>query len=599
MTQAHKETLNAIYPLLIDKSNIEEHIMHYALDTIKPNKFEEQSQAYSSNIDKNIINTFKEHNLPLCLETFNVLFEKLLEQSYKNENGIVFTPKYIADFICKDMLRSEVNLDSIKIIDPACGCGIFLISVIELIKEKTHRSIKDIVKNQIFGLDISSINTERVKILLKIMCLMYGETIKDNDINIQCVDSLKENWNMLFNICFDYIVGNPPYVNPHTLNKKQVDFLKNNFKTTSKGVFNIFYAFIEQSIKFLDKNGKISFIVPNNFLTISAAKPLRDFIEPYLTKLIDLQDNMVFKPIRTYNAIITLDKTNTKSLEYANLSKTNNIKEALQNIHFQMLDKQNIFLEKWRFLDTKTESNIAKIESQFFNFATFINAGIATLRDEVYRVEYDGKQYYRDVNGKRYIIDTELIKPIYKIPEFKNTGQCGYFIFPYTIIKNNAIIIDEVRMQKDFTQTYNYLLARKDELDSRDKGKINAVAWYAYGRTQGLNRYGKKLLFGTFSSKPNFILIQDKKALFCNGYAVFENPIMEIEILEKIFNSCIMDYYIKHTSYQIEGGYFCYQKKYIEKFSVPFLDSSEKEFLLKSNNKQIDGFLIDKYGLDL
>ena len=75
--------------------------------------------------------------MPLCLETFNVLFEKLLEQSYKNENGIVFTPKYIADFICKDMLRSEVNLDSIKIIDPACGCGIFLISVIELIKENT------------------------------------------------------------------------------------------------------------------------------------------------------------------------------------------------------------------------------------------------------------------------------------------------------------------------------------------------------------------------------------------------------------------------------------------------------------------------------
>lgn len=143
------------------------------------------------------------------------------------------------------------------------------------------------------------------------------------------------------------------------------------------------------------------------------------------------------------------------------------------------------------------------------------------------------------------------------------------------------------------------LLARKKELDSRDKGKKNVVAWYAYGRTQGLNRYGEKLLFGTFSSKPNFTLIQDKEALFCNGYAIFENPIMEIEVLQKIFNSFIMDYYIKHTSYQIEGGYFCYQKKYIEKFSIPFLDSSEKEFLLKSNNKEIDDFLISKYGLVL
>ncbi|GAA7969976.1 hypothetical protein BTM119_06690 [Helicobacter pylori] len=245
------------------------------------------------------------------------------------------------------------------------------------------------------------------------------------------------------------------------------------------------------------------------------------------------------------------------------------------------------------------ESNIKKIENQFFVLKPFINTGIATLRDEVYCVDFDGKFFFKNVNGKKYIIDSDLIKPIYKIPKFKNSKQSGYFIFPYTIKNNIATIIDERTMQREFSNTYEYLLARKNELDLRDKGRANPVSWYAYGRTQGLNKSGKKLLFSTFGAKPNFIFIDNKTALFCNGYAIVENDSIELEILQKVLNSCIVQYYIQHTSYQIDGGYFCYQKKYIEKFGIPYFDFKEKEFLLKASPKEIDTFLIDKYEMIL
>ncbi|GAA6906765.1 hypothetical protein HpHNI82_08370 [Helicobacter pylori] len=108
-------------------------------------------------------------------------------------------------------------------------------------------------------------------------------------------------------------------------------------------MFNIFYAFIELGMKFIKPNGFLSYIVPNNFFTISAAKPLRDFIEPYLCELIDFKDNMVFKPTRTYSTIITLSLNDNKCIKYADIQKTNQVATYLDNIAYKMLDKKVFF----------------------------------------------------------------------------------------------------------------------------------------------------------------------------------------------------------------------------------------------------------------
>ena len=56
--------------------------------------------------------------------------------------------------------------------------------------------------------------------------------------------------------------------------------------------------------------------------------------------------------------------------------------------------------------------------------------------------------------------------------------------------------------------------------------------------------------------------------LFCNGYAVsirddslFSSK-LTIEVLEKVLNSRMMNYYAKLTSFQIEGDYQCYSEEF-------------------------------------
>ena len=141
-----------------------------------------------------------------------------------------------------------------------------------------------------------------------------NEDLEEYEFNLKCCDSLFSDWKKVFNIeSFDYIIGNPPYINNHDLKDEYIENLKRTFETTKEGVFNIFYAFIEKSAYTLSDTGKIGYIIPNNFLHIKSAERLRQFIKnnKLLNTIIDFKDNTVFSHVLTYNSIIFLNKNNS------------------------------------------------------------------------------------------------------------------------------------------------------------------------------------------------------------------------------------------------------------------------------------------------
>lgn len=61
-----------------------------------------------------------------------------------------------------------------------------------------------------------------------------------------------------------------------------------------------------------------------------------------------------------------------------------------------------------------------------------------------------------------------------------------------------------------------------------------------------------------------------------------------------------MHYYISNTSVSIAGGYPCYQKNFIEKFTIPDFTATEIEELRAIDDKEkIDEYLIGKYQLNV
>ena len=405
------------------------------------------------------------------LETLNNFFEGLLTEKEKNGNGIVFTPLYICDYIIKNTIRKfDINT---KIIDPSCGCGIFIISTLNYLKKKTNIKIIDLLEKNIYGIDITKNNIERTKILLTLYCIMNGEDKNVINFNIIEADSLFSDWNELFNVYkFDYIIGNPPYANNHDLKELYIKKLSSTFKTTTKGTFNIFYAFIEKSMDYLTDDGKLGYIIPNNFIHIQSARPLRQFIREnnYLNEIIDFKDNTIFYPILTYNCIIYLTKNN-KTYKFAQIQKKEDFKSVFKNIEFKKAKLSDLSDKGWELVDINVKNNIAKIESFEKKLDSYIRVGIATLRDKMYVIDgYDKnkKMYYKIYNDKKYFIEENITIPYIKVSKYKSDEDIKRIIFPYIIKNNNSVPIDVNVLKNKYPNAYQYFIDTKEMLSERN-----------------------------------------------------------------------------------------------------------------------------------
>lgn len=587
-----------------DFRQIEDGIEHYFFNEYNCSTADKEYDSISTTIS----DILKKQRVQPTIENAALLLQVLMNDSkYKEQHGIVYTPKYIADYIVNDLIVENLEgVDSKNVLDPSCGCGIFLATAAERILAVSQNSnIDDIIENCIFGIELDTDSVRRTNILLRIVSVKNGGQGYPLSTNIACLDSLKSNWDDVFDGVdhFDFIVGNPPYINPHDIEKEYSDFLRKKYTTVAHGTYNIYYAFIEESAKYIGGDGKIGYIIPNNFLTIKSAFYLRNFLgkRPLVDKIIDFGCNMAFSPVRTYNCLIFLSNSNNPDVEYAVMNKTTNIENELGKVDLLRMPKSHLDDNGWKLIDKATYANIEKIESQMVSLKQFVRTGIATLKDAVYFVDKIEDTFYKDVDGKRYLIEPGIVKTIYKIPELKGNSSLAsvrrYIIFPYIKSQAGFVSMSDDELKNSYPNAYAYLTSMSQELEKRSAKKEDIPEWFSYGRSQGLNKYGKKLLFPTFSNKPNYILVEDEDALFCNGYAVFKNDKYDLEILEKVLNSKVMDYYIRNTSYQIDGGYFCYQKRYIQNFSLPWMSDDIIGSIKTLSGEQLDNYLWNLYSL--
>ncbi len=181
-----------------------------------------------------------------------------------SDNCQVFTPASVVDEMIKKIGYIE-NIHDKKVLENSCGNGNFLVEIVEnLIKDaiknkKDKHYIKNALEKNIiaFELDKNRIN-ECILRLNKVSKKYNLDKINWNIIN---EDFLKYK----LDIEFDFIIGNPPYISYRNLKQENRTYIKKKFKSCEKGKPDYYYAFIEKSQNLLNKNGKLIYIVPNNF----------------------------------------------------------------------------------------------------------------------------------------------------------------------------------------------------------------------------------------------------------------------------------------------------------------------------------------------
>jgi methylase of polypeptide subunit release factors len=549
-----------------------------------------------------LLNTKKQE---ICFEELLELFEFVISPSEKLINGAVYTPKDIRDYITNQSFSSldGGTLNSIKIADIACGCGGFLINASKKIKKKTKKNFKSIFKENIFGVDIQSYSVDRTKILLSLLAITEKEDEKEFEFNLHTGNSLDFDWaikNKNFK-GFDLILGNPPYVYSRNMDTQTKKLVK-KWCVCSTGHPDLYIPFFQIGYELLAKSGILGFITVNTFMHSVNGRALRKYFteNKVSLKIIDFKDEQIFKSRMTYTCLCFLQNTVSEHVDYSDISKENLIDIDLIKFNKNLYSNLNT-VKGWSL---KNNNLIKRIESIGTKFSDIYNtsSGIATLKNKVYIFKpskEDGDYFYMQDNTK---IEKKICRDIINSNKLnKNNGITNLkekIIFPYTYNKNNQIkIITERVFSERFPKAHAYLLVHKKTLSMRDKGNGRYAAWYAFGRTQSLEKIKSKLLFPRIVKKGFVAEISNDEGLyFYNGMSAYIKKDGNLQVLQKLLCSELVWTYIENKCKYYASRYFGLGKNYLDNFGVYNFNREDIKLLICTKNQnKLNAFLAEKY----
>jgi hypothetical protein len=491
-----------------------------------------------------------------------------LVKTYNHEKlfGQVYTPDFIVCKILDDIGYNSPEILNRTIIDPACGDGRFLEEVVKRIVKFSNETELKRNLECVYGWDIDKVAVTR--------CVENLENLISNrNINVRwnitVTNSIKKYEKQdLFSEKelpeFDFIVGNPPYIRIQHLDLEQRQYIQNNYDFCKNGSTDIYIAFYELCLNLLSKNGICGLITPNTFLFTETARPLRQHFAKNrnLLQITNYGDIQLFNDATTYSAITVFNQNRNENFTFQKAITENQIEEKI--IEFSEL--------KEPFWQLSTEEN-EKIKGKKLKEICNIHVGITTLCDSAYIFSIEElDEIYVLANTKfqgNVKIEKSILKPIVKGSKLKHSDEKikEYILFPYTQIDGKHVIISEMKLKENYPFAYKYLLSVKHELDKRDNGTPNTVAWYAFGRSQGLDTsFGEKIIFSQMKEKPNFIYYNKPECTFYSGYCIkFKG---NIEKLIQQLNSDRMEKFVSMSSRDFRGGWKAYNKKIIENFEV-------------------------------
>ncbi|HLD42914.1 MAG TPA: N-6 DNA methylase [Candidatus Nanoarchaeia archaeon] len=270
-----------------------------------------------SAIDADVLGNIYEQYLGHILKKTDKRAKLAEGKAHRKEQGIYYTPTYVVDYIVKNTVGElakdkKFDLKNVKILDPACGSGSFLMKafdyLVTLDKKKngevdqtkldltgagaSYGRKVEILKNNIFGVDLDPKAVEIAQLNLLLKAAEKKHRLPTLQENIKVGNSLIDDsaiagnrafkWEEQFKDIiadggFDVVIGNPPYVEARQIGQKYVDFYRGNFKTAGNRI-NTFSLFIEKSISLLSEHGLFGMIVHKNSIRSNDYIKLRQFV---------------------------------------------------------------------------------------------------------------------------------------------------------------------------------------------------------------------------------------------------------------------------------------------------------------------------------
>jgi hypothetical protein len=401
-------------------------------------------------------------------------------KKYKRERGIYYTPKEIATYITKkaliyylynennnkfpdsfeqllnylkeDLSTLEDSINSLKILDPACGTGIFLKSVVKLatklklkirnltrekdqnIKLRKANLEQETILNNIYGVDIDKnaiqktqqyflskfISIEKVQSYFKNSFNLGNSIVKVNFKKIKGINWDKQFKNIMDRGGFDIIIGNPPWGADLKRIRK---YLQKEYPIVARGQFDSYSIFLYMALRdLLKENGVLGFVLPNELCFLDQYQSLRKYLLNFeIRELINLGFN-IFDDVQKPALLLLIKKSKKKPFKASN--KANKVfisvgisEEEKKNILTKHINLQEI-IRKNSYFRSQQEFN----ENRNYIFDIFSDPLDKEIIQIINSQNFPPLKHYF-INGRG--IDTNKKGKFFVCPE------CGFLNPPF------------------------------------------------------------------------------------------------------------------------------------------------------------------------
>lgn len=599
----------------------------------------------------------------------------------KKAGGVYYTPAYIVQFIVENTIGKLVagltpdQASKIKIVDPACGSGSFLLVAYQFLldwylqqysldpkkwKDRitkvgpkswilTVEERKRILLANIFGVDIDTqaVEVTKLSLLLKVLektskevldnqlKLFHSRALPDLDSNIKCGNTLLDyrhlgqtlldddtrrrvnpfDWKKEFPEIvkaggFDAVIGNPPYIRVQTMTEwapLEVELYKRHYAVAAKGNYDIYVCFLERGLWLLNEKGKLGYILPHKFFNAQYGESIRGIIAngKHLNQVVHFGDQQVFENATTYTCLLFLDKSGSPEVKF----------EKVGNLAQWRLDKSatttgtipanGVTANDWNFQVGEGSAlfdKLATMTPKLKDIASNMFQGLVTSSDPVYLLEpvaplpgglvkVKSKQ-----TGQEYELETSVCRPLCKgsrdISRYV-ADPSKIVLFPYDAKKSaesgKTVLIPESEFAKTYPRAWAYLNENKEVLRNREKGKMRHDGWYGYVYPKSVALFAKpKILTPSIASSASYSLDAKGQLYFVGsggggggGYGIIlnEDCTLDPRYVLGLLNSKLVDAFLKKVSSTFRGGYYAYNRQYIEQLpirTINFSNAAEK-----------------------
>jgi type I restriction-modification system DNA methylase subunit len=579
-----------------------------------------------SAIDADVLGTIYEQYLSHILKKTEKRATLTENHVHRKEQGIYYTPTYIVDYIVRGTLGvllegKNVDAERVKILDPACGSGSFLIKAFDVLNQDYLKKDKDysqtqldlatggaftrkvkILQDNIFGVDLDKQAVEIAQLNLLLKIAEKGHRLPLLERNIRCGNSLVDDeklagdkafkWEEQFSEImreggFDVVIGNPPYVRQEELSEIK-PYLEANYETY-QGTADLFVYFFEKELKVLKEDGYFGMIVSNKWLRAGYGKNLRRLLAGFwIEEFIDFGDLKVFPDATIYPCIIIMRKVKKPNpkIRICKMETLGfgSLEEYIRSNSF-FIDQSKLGEKEWNIEGKERNDLLEKIRTSGLPIEEYVGAkiyyGIKTGLNEAFIIDEETRSELIQKEPD----SANIIKPVLsgsEIKRYSSLSKSKYLIFiPWHFPLHKGQISGASRdaeesFEKNYPAIYDYLINFKGRLETRNKDETGIrYEWYALQRCAAsyYEEFDKpKIVWGNLSKRSSFTL-DEKNGFYVNAPACIL-PTNSRYVLG-ILNSKLMSYFLKSICAERQGGFIEQKPVYVSQ--VPIKEPTKEQ----------------------